>query len=109
MFCFYHCFHGTDQTNTLFPTESLQIKIFFQILVIQEGWDGSEEWFVFISLNTFLFCKERKTFQSDLGVPIVVHGKRIQLASTRMQVQSLALLSGSGVLHCCGCGVGLQL
>ena len=26
-----------------------------------------------------------------------------------MQVQSLALLSGSGIPHCCGCGVGRQL
>ena len=35
--------------------------------------------------------------------------KQIQLVSTRMWVQSLALLSGSGIQCCYGCGVGGQL
>ena len=57
-----------------------------------------------------------------LGVPIVVQWKRIWLVSMRMQVWSLALLSGLGIWHCselwcrsqtllwipscCGCGIG---
>ena len=35
-----------------------------------------------------------------MGVPLVLQEKRSQLLSMRMQVQSLALLSGSGI-HCC--------
>ena len=34
------------------------------------------------------------------GVPIVVQRKQIQLVSMRIQVRSLALLSGSGIRHC---------
>ena len=39
-----------------------------------------------------------------LGVPTEVQQKQIPLVSTRMQVQSLALLSGSGVAMSCGVG-----
>ena len=35
------------------------------------------------------------------GVPIVAQGKQIRLASMRMQVRSLALLSGLRIWHCC--------
>ena len=35
-----------------------------------------------------------------LGVPVVAQQKRIWLISMRMQVQSLALLGGSGIRHC---------
>ena len=34
------------------------------------------------------------------GVPIVVQWKPIQPVFVRMQVQSLASLGGSGILHC---------
>ena len=34
-------------------------------------------------------------------VPIVAQKKRIRLVSVRMQVQSLALLSGLGIQHYC--------
>ena len=45
----------------------------------------------------------------DIEVPTVVQGKWIQLVSMRMQVQSLALLSGSGILHCCELWCRLQM
>ena len=35
-----------------------------------------------------------------LRVPIVTQGKRIQLVSMRIKVQSLALLIVSGIQHC---------
>ena len=35
------------------------------------------------------------------GVPIVVQQKLIQLVSMRTRVQSLPLLSGSGIWRCC--------
>ena len=35
------------------------------------------------------------------GVPLLAQWKHIQLGSMRMQVQSLALLSGSGIRRCC--------
>ena len=59
-----------------------------------------------------------------LGVPIVLSGLRTQLVSMRMQVRSLALLSGlriqrccelwcvtdvAWIPSCCGCGYGWQL
>ena len=37
----------------------------------------------------------------DTGVPIVVQQKRIQLVSMRMQVRSLASLSGLRIQRCC--------
>ena len=40
----------------------------------------------------------------DCGVPIMAQQKRMRLASMRMQVQSLALLGGSGVILRCGVG-----
>ena len=43
------------------------------------------------------------------GVPILVQRKRIQLGTVRLQVRSLALLSGLRIWRCCGCGVGQQL
>ena len=42
---------------------------------------------------------EIKMIKSDVGVPVVVQRKLIQLVSMRMWVQSLALLSGSGIWH----------
>ena len=62
-----------------------------------------------------------------MGVPVVVHWKRIQLVSMRMQVPSLASLRGlrigiavscgvggrhgsdAQIWRCCGCGIGQQL
>ena len=60
-----------------------------------------------------------------LGVPIMAQWKRIQLGTKRLQVQSLASLSGLRIRHChelwckftnaariwrgCGSGVGWQL
>ena len=41
------------------------------------------------------------------GVPGVAQWKRV--ASMRMQVRSLALLSGLRIQRCCGSGVGRQL
>ena len=45
------------------------------------------------------------------GVPIVAQWKRIRLGTMRLQVQSMALLSGLRIQRYCGCGVGewLQL
>ena len=43
------------------------------------------------------------------GVPVVAQWKQIWLASMRTQVRSLALLSGLGIWHCCGCGIRQQL
>ena len=43
------------------------------------------------------------------GVPIVVQRKRTQLASMRMQVPSLALISGLSIGVAMSCGVGWQL
>ena len=40
---------------------------------------------------------------------VVAHQKPMWLASMRMEVQSLALISGLRILCCCGCGVGQQL
>ena len=42
-------------------------------------------------------------------VPIVAQHYQAQLGSMRMQVQSLASLSGLRIQSCCGCGIGLQL
>ena len=36
-----------------------------------------------------------------LGVPTVAQQKRTQLVSMRMQVRSLASISGLGIHHCC--------
>ena len=49
--------------------------------------------------------------KKHVGVHFVVQWKRIRLGTMRLQVQSLASLSGLRILHCCGCGVGhwLQL
>ena len=41
-----------------------------------------------------------------LGVPIVAQQKRIRLASVRIQVPSLASLSGLRIQRCMSCGVG---
>ena len=41
-------------------------------------------------------------------VSIVAQQKGILLVSLRMQILSLALLSGLGILRCCGCGVAQQ-
>ena len=43
------------------------------------------------------------------GVPVVAQWKQIRLGSMRMQVPSLASLSGLRILRCCGCGVGQWL
>ena len=42
------------------------------------------------------------------GVPVVVQGKRIQLGTMRMWVQSLALLSGLRIQRCLEGGVGCR-
>ena len=42
-------------------------------------------------------------------VTTVVQQKQTRLVSMRMWFLSLALLSGSGICHCCGCGVGWEL
>ena len=49
-------------------------------------------------------CKETIPFKitSRCGVPIVAQQKLIQLVYARMQVQSLALLSGLRTWCCCG-------
>jgi len=44
--------------------------------------------------------KEKKKKEISLGVPIVVQWKRIPLVSRRMQVQSLASLSGLQIWPC---------
>ena len=36
----------------------------------------------------------------------MAHQKRIRLGTMRLQVRSLALLSGLRIQRCCGCGVG---
>ena len=41
--------------------------------------------------------------------PTVAQRKQICLVSMRTQVQSLELLSGLRIWHCCGCGVRQQL
>ena len=42
-----------------------------------------------------------KKIQHFLGVPVVAQWKQIRLLSMRMRVQSLALLSGLRIQHCC--------
>ena len=42
------------------------------------------------------------------GVPVVVQRKRIRLGTVRLQVQSLALLSGVRIRHCCELCVGCR-
>ena len=37
----------------------------------------------------------------DFGVPVLAQWKQIQLGTMRLQVQSLALLSGLRIWHCC--------
>ena len=44
--------------------------------------------------------------KKEEGVPIVVQQKQIWLAFMRMQVRSLASISGLRIWCCCGCGVG---
>ena len=46
---------------------------------------------------------------SDPGVSIVAQGKRIQLGTMRMQVLSLASLSGLGIQCYCELGCSLQM
>ena len=41
-----------------------------------------------------------------LGVPVVTQGKRIQLGTMRLQIRSLASLSGLRIWCCMSCGVG---
>ena len=43
------------------------------------------------------------------GVPVVTERKWIWLGTMRFRIWSLASLSGFGIRHCCGCGVGGQL
>ena len=43
------------------------------------------------------------------GVPLVAQRKQIRLASMRMQVRSVASLSGLRIWCCYSCGVGRQL
>ena len=43
---------------------------------------------------------DKKPYQQFPGVPIVAQLKQTQLVSMRMQVQSLASLSGSRIWHC---------
>ena len=46
---------------------------------------------------------DKMTFKlHNSGIPTVVWQKRIRLVSMRMRVQSQALLSRSGIWHCCG-------
>ena len=45
-----------------------------------------------------------------LGVSVLTQWKQTQLVSMRRTwVQSLALLSGLRIRHCCDCGIGQQL
>ena len=39
--------------------------------------------------------------KQNIGVPIVVQWKRIQLGTMRLQVRSLASLGGLKIWHCC--------
>ena len=72
------------------------------------------------------FCTAKETiFKNEKtgGVPVMAQWQQTQLVSMRMQVRSLALLSGlkiqcchelwcrlqTWILHCCGCAVGQQL
>ena len=49
-------------------------------------------------------------YQNKLaGVPIVVQRKQTQLVSMKTWVQSLALLCGLRIQHCCGCAVGWKV
>ena len=51
----------------------------------------------------------QSVMRCEYGVPVMALQKRIWLVSMRTQVSSLALLSRSRILHCCGCSVGQQL
>ena len=57
--------------------------------------------------SALLYVLVRK--ENITGVPIVVQWKRIQLASMSMWVQSLALLSGLRIQHCCELWCRLQM
>ena len=60
-------------------------------------WD-SGPWALVLILSPFS-DEILKTFYF-LGIPIGAQWKQIQLVSMKMQVQSLALLSGLGIWHC---------
>ena len=55
-------------------------------------------WTILCSLLVLSFLAIKN---GNMGVPIVAQWKQIRLVSMRMQVQSLALLSGLGILCCC--------
>ena len=64
------------------------------------GWRGATE---------LVIIRESHQNESGLGVPIVAQRKQILLVSMRMQVQSLASFSGSGIWHCCELWCRLQM
>ena len=61
---------------------------------------------VFYSLSITSFCQLNINRKAE--VPIVVQWKRIRPGTMRLQVQSLALLSGLGIRLAMSCGADLQ-
>ena len=60
-----------------------------------------------MQVNLFADRNRRTGFENRLtAVPVVAQWKGIRVGTVRVQVQSLALLSGLSILHCCGCGIG---
>ena len=61
------------------------------------------------SSDIWSYLTEFKTI--NIGVPIMVQQKQIQLGTMRLQVQSLASLSGLRIWRCCElwCGSQMQL
>ena len=51
--------------------------------------------------ETEVLGHEIKLKKPEGGVPVVAQRKRIQLGTTRLQVESLALLSGLKICRCC--------
>ena len=62
-----------------------------------------------------LACEQRRELKVSIkkilakGFPVVAQWKRVQLVSMRMQVWSLASLSGLGIWHCCELWCRLQM
>ena len=66
-----------------------------------EAGDHSTE--IYRNVKIFLFIIK---ITANQGVPGVTQWRRIRLVSMRMQVRSLALVSGSGIWRCVSCSVG---
>ena len=90
------CHQGTP--GFLINTNNVQTSIHLKLPGESSQWS----YFFYLGFLSYTFIMEndgRQEYKS--GVPVAAQWKRNWLASMRMQVRSLALLSGLRIHHCC--------